>query len=80
MNNWNNEYLAEYHRQDLIREAEQLSLEKPGYSSHVYRPSLFSRVMFNFGNWMVIRGKQLRKRYEIPSAACNNTTYSSFAG
>lgn len=80
MNNWNNEYLAEYHRQDLIREAEQVRYEKPGYSPHVYSPGLFARAMFNFGNWMIIKGKQLRKRYEVPSAACNNATSGSFAG
>lgn len=79
MNNWNNEYMAEYHRQDLIREADQVLLEKLGLSSRVYRPSLFTRVMFNFGNWMVVKGKQLRKRHEIPSAACGNAPSSSFA-
>jgi hypothetical protein len=80
MNNWNNEYMAEYHRQDLIREAEQVRREKLGHNSRVYRPSLFTRVMFNFGNWMVVKGKQLRKRYEVPSATCNNATSGSFAG
>lgn len=79
MNNWNNEYMAEYHRQDLIREAEQVRREKLGFNSRAHHPSLFSRTMFNFGSWMVIKGKQLRKRYEIPSTVCGNATPSSFA-
>jgi hypothetical protein len=79
MNNWNNEYMAEYHRQDLIREAEQIRREKLGIHSHVYHPGFFTRIMFNVGNWMISKGKQLRKRYEIPTAACNNTPSGSFA-
>jgi len=79
MNNWNNEYMAEYHRQDLIKEAEQIRLEKLEISSRVYHPSLFTRTMYSFGNWMIARGKQLRKRYEMPSAVCNNSPTGSFA-
>lgn len=79
MNNWNNEFMAEYHRQVLVREAEQIRREKMGHSSRVDHSGLFSRAMFNFGNWMIIKGKQLRKRYEIPSAACNNTPSGSYA-
>jgi len=79
MNNWNNEYMAEYHRQDLIKEAEQIRSEKLGIRSRVYHPSFFTRAMFNVGNWMITKGKQLRKRYEIPITACTNTPSESFA-
>ena len=79
MNNWNNEYMAEYHRQDLIKEAEQIRREKLGISSQVYHPSFFTRIMFNTGNWMISKGKQLRKRYEIPTTACPNIPSGSFA-
>ena len=79
MNHWHNEYMAEYHRQDLIKEAEQIQREKLGIGSRVYRPMLFARTMFNLGNWLIARGKQLRKRYEVPIAACNNSPTGSFA-
>ena len=79
MNNWNNEYMAESHRQDLIKEAEQIRREKLGVRSRVYHPSFFTHTMFNIGNWMIVKGKQLRKRYEIPAATCNNTPTGSFA-
>jgi hypothetical protein len=79
MNNWNDVYMAEYHRQDLIREAEQIRLEKLGMSSRVYHPNLFTRTMFKVGNWMIAKGRQIRQRYEIPAAACNNTPTESLA-
>jgi len=79
MNNWNNEYMAEYHRQDLIKEAEQIRSEKLGIRSRVYHPGLIARAMFNFGNWLIVKGKQLRKRYEISTTTCNSTPSKSFA-
>ena len=79
MNNWINEYMAEFHRQDLIKEVEQIQREKLGISSRVYHPKLFARTMFNLGSWLIARGKQLRRRYEVPTAACNNSPTGSFA-
>jgi len=79
MNNWNNDYMAEYHRRDLIEEARQYQLEKLGVASRVLHPNLFTRTMFSFGNWMIARGKQLRKRYEIPTPSCNHSPSGSFA-
>jgi hypothetical protein len=80
MNNWHNEFMAEYHRQDILEEAEQIRLEKLVASSRVYRPRFFERTMFNFANWMISTGKQLRKRYEVPAVNCNNSPTGSFAG
>ena len=79
MNLWHNDYVAELHRQDILNEAEQIQLEKLVHSSRVYRSGLFTRTMFNFANWMISTGKQLRKRYEIPSVNCNKTPTGSFA-
>ena len=78
MSNWNNEFMAEYHRQQILMEAEQIRLEKIAIQSRVYRPRLFERTMFSFANWMIATGKQLRKRYEIPVTPCNKST-TSFA-
>jgi len=79
MNNWNNEYMAEYHRQEILDQVEQIRLEKLTVTSRVYRPRLFERTMFNFANWMISTGKQIRKRYEIPAADCSKARTGSFA-
>jgi hypothetical protein len=79
MNNWHDEFMAEYHRQEILNEVEHLRLEKIAVRSRVYRPGLFERTMFNFANWMISTGKQLRKRYEIPTVDCSNSRTGSFA-
>jgi len=79
MNNWQNEYMAEYRRQELIKESEQIRLEKLALRFRVYHPGLFTRTMFNFANWMIATGKQLRKRYENPAVTCNKAQSNSFA-
>ena len=78
MNNWHNEYMAEYHRQDILKDVEQIRLEELGVKSRVYRPGFFARTMYNFANWIIFTGKQLRKRYEVPCVDCPTPT-GSFA-
>ncbi len=79
MNNWHNEYMSEYHRQDLLKQNKRIRLAILATKSSVYRPNLFTRAMFTFANWMIATGKQLRKRYEIPTVKCNNSPTGSFA-
>jgi len=91
MNNWQNEFIGEYHRQRILEEVEQIRLERLALKSRVYRPRFFERAMFSFGNWMIVTGKQLRKRYtrsticlanrvdEVPSVNCNHPPTGSFA-
>ena len=78
MNNWHNEFMAEYHRQDILKEVEQIRLEELAVKSRVYHPGFFARTMYNFANWMIFTGKQLRKRYEVPCVDCPTPT-GSFA-
>lgn len=78
MNHWHNEFMAEYHRQDILDEVQHIHLEKLALRSRVYRPGLFERSMYNFANWMISTGKQLRKRYEVPCVDCPAPT-GSFA-
>ena len=78
MNNWHDEFTAEYNRQRTVEEMEQIRLEKLARQSRVYRPRFFARTMFNFANWMISTGKQLRKRYEVPCVDCPTPT-GSFA-
>lgn len=79
MNNWQNEFMAEYHRQHLLEEAEQFRLEKLAPGSRGNCPTVLERTMFKFANWMISRGKQLRKRYEVPTVNCGKSPTSSFA-
>jgi len=79
MNNWTHDYMAEYHRLELLKEAEHIRLERIALKSQVYRPGMFARTMFNFANWMISTGKQLRKRYEMPSVDCSKPHAKGFA-
>jgi len=78
MNNWHIEFMAEYNRQHIIEEAEEIRLENLTTYYRVYRPGLFERTMYNFANWMVSTGSQLRKRYEGPAAPCSNCPTGSY--
>ncbi|HSJ86694.1 MAG TPA: hypothetical protein VK909_05745 [Anaerolineales bacterium] len=79
MNNWNNEFMAEYHRQQILTDAEQIRLEKIAFQSRIYHPRFFERTMFRFANWMIATGKELRQRYEVPTVPCSNCPTGSFA-
>ena len=79
MNQWNHEYMAEYQRQRILLEAEQIRLEKMAIQARVYHPRFFERTMFRFANWMIATGKELRKRYEIPAVQCSKSPTGSFA-
>jgi len=79
MNNWQHEFIGEYHRQRIAEEVEQIRLERLALKSRVYRPRFFERTMFNFANWMISTGKQLRKRYEVPAVNCSHSATGSFA-
>ena len=80
MDNWHSDLMAEHHRQRILDEINHIQLEKIAFQSRLYRPGLFERIMFNFANWMISTGSQLRKRYEIPTTACNHPTSGSFVG
>jgi hypothetical protein len=79
MNNWQNEFMPEYHRERIQAEIDQLRLERLALKGQVYRPRLFARTMFKFATWMITTGKQLRKRYEIPAVNSKNPPTESFA-
>jgi hypothetical protein len=79
MNNWLNEYMAEQHRQDILKQSKEIRLGKTANNSRTQHLNLFERTMYNFANWMITTGKQIRKRYEIPAVTCNNPPTNSFA-
>jgi serine acetyltransferase len=78
MNNWQNEFMPEYHRERITAEIEQIRLERLALKSQVYRPGFFARTMFRLANWMITTGKQLRKRYEVPPVSSSNPSTESF--
>ncbi|HET6821740.1 MAG TPA: hypothetical protein VFH34_03775 [Anaerolineales bacterium] len=79
MNNWHNEFMAEYHRRGILEEAEQVRLERIALKARVYRPGFYARTMFSVANWMISTGNQLRKRYEVPTVDCRKKSTRSFA-
>jgi hypothetical protein len=77
MNNWSQDYMAEYRRQDLIAEAEQIRLEKSAdLNRNRFGP--FGRIMAGIGNWMIEKGKQICKRYDTRSPAFSSTSFDNF--
>jgi len=86
MNNWHDEFMAEYHRRRILEDIEQIRLEQSALRSRAYRPGFYARAMFNIASWMISAGQQLRRRYtrsspvdEVPSAGCSKKPTGSFA-
>ena len=79
MNHWHNEKMAELHRADLINDSEQIRLANLAIQSRVYHPSLFTRTMHSIAGWMIVKGKKLHARYEIPTEHCHQVPSNSFA-
>src|ERR1041384_2984375 len=65
MNNLPDELMAESYRQRVLDQVEQIRLERLALKARSYRPGIFGRTMFSFGNWLISTGKQLRRRYEV---------------
>ena len=78
MNNWHTEFMAEFDRQHILEEAEEIRFEAMATHFRAGRPGLFERTMFHFANWMISTGSQLRKRYEAPSIHCTNSPTGSY--
>lgn len=71
----NFEYLVELHRREILNEMERAHVDE----FRPYRPGLFAHAMFDLANWMILTGKQLRRRYEIPVTTCGQSAHGSFA-
>lgn len=66
--NYLDEQTAEYNRQRILDEFEQIRLERLCRKLRIHKPGGFERTMFEFANWMISTGKKLRKRYELDFA------------
>jgi len=79
MNHWHNDFMAEYRRQDLINESERIRLENLALKSRVFRPGLFAQTMHSFAGWMILTGKKLHARYELPNSHYHQMPSDSLA-
>ncbi len=61
------EYLVEEHQRDIERKLNDIQLQGQAVKVRAYRPTLSTRVMRGFGQWLIERGEGLVKRYETPS-------------
>lgn len=74
MNHWQYEHykqIDEFRRQRMISE---ITADKLVRQYCIYHPGIFEQTMFKLANWMISKGNQLRRRYEIPSSNCNRRT------
>ena len=78
-NHLRDEQTAAFYRERTRAEIKQIRLEQLALKSQPYKPGRYERTMFNFANWMIATGKQLRKRYEAPVANCNKSHFKGFA-
>ena len=67
------EYTLEEHRKDINRELDDIRLQEQALNGKAHRPSLFAHTMQRLGQWLIVRGEKMVKRYEAPS----NSTKSS---
>ena len=79
MNHLHDEIMAEFRRQELLAEKEQIRLEQLAAKSRVYHPGIFTCTMHGFAGWMISTGKELHERYEIPTAHSHRKQSGSLA-
>ena len=75
MNSFMEENLAEERRKDIIREMADIRLQEQALKSRVYHPNWFTRTMQALGQWLIVRGEGLVKRYEIPGNRATSTKH-----
>jgi hypothetical protein len=66
MNSILEEYVVEERRRDVLREMNNIRLEKQALEARTYHPNWFTRTMQGFGEWLIARGEKLVRRYEMP--------------
>ena len=72
MNFYQDELTAQYNRQRVKEEFEQIRLD-------VHKPNIFTHIMHSVAGWMIKTGKELHTRYEIPTPHHHTAPSSSFA-
>jgi hypothetical protein len=75
----NFEFIVELHRKEILNGAKLGRPEEAVLAATPYRPGWFAHSMYDLANWMIATGKQLRRRYEVPSTSRNQPARGSFA-
>lgn len=73
MNHWQYEQykqIDEFYRQRVLA---GLRTHKLVWKYRIYHPGSIERTMLKLANWMISKGKQIRRRYEMPSSNCSRT-------
>ena len=79
MNYYQDELTAQYNRQRIREDFDQIHLEKHAAKVRVRRASLFTQAMHSFSTWMISAGKELHERYELPTAHSHGSRSGYFA-
>jgi hypothetical protein len=67
MNPLMEDYSLEEQRKELARELADIRMQEKALNGRAHRPSLFTRTMQRLGQWLIVRGEKIVKRYEVPS-------------
>lgn len=78
MNHWHIEAMAELERKAIERELHQIRRAEQ-VTVRIQHPGWFARRMFGFANWMILTGKELRRRYEVPVSGCSQVGENALA-
>ena len=79
MNYYQDELTAQYNRQRIQEDFDQIRLEQNILKARVRRPGIFKRIMHSLSTWMISAGRELHERYELPTAHSHGTRSESFA-
>ncbi|HSM71006.1 MAG TPA: hypothetical protein VK851_05645 [Anaerolineales bacterium] len=79
MNYYQDELTAQYNRQRIQEDFDQIRLEQRSAKARVHRPGLFTRTMHSFSTWMISAGRELHERYELPIEHSHGTRSGFFA-
>ena len=74
MPNWIDEQIAEQHRQDMLRAAEQQRLSAKALLAQPQLSRLYTPALAQLGRWLVVWGSSLQSRYSVIADApiCSN--------
>lgn len=59
--------LAKEHSRDITRELTDIRLQEEALKNKASRSSLFTHTMQSLGQWLILRGENMVKRYEVPA-------------
>ena len=79
MNPLMEEYLIEEHRSDIKRELSHIRMQEQALKNRVFRPNWFTRAMQRLGQWLIVQGEGLVKRYETPAKKSCQPSGRSYA-